>query len=195
MVIPFRRGLLLAVCASLSLAIAAGPARADLTPSGAMVSGASADLTFTTANGITIRCPTDLTGTIGSPRSISGRFFFYFSRCSANVMGIPASVTVTSAGGFTIGVTSSSAGVSASGDFNLDRGYFLTFHLGRLCDVNFPGPQGPFGGAVTFQQSTQTLTLAISGVATNLATGLCRGSTTTTTISGSFRMTPRITVS
>lgn len=194
-----RRVSQVTVCAALALALAAVPAQANLTPVNTTVAGGSSDAVFTTTiagNPVTLRCPrTTYTGrTDASGASLSGNFFFTLrsggSTCVESFLR--GTLTLTSRGSVTIAVTSSTAGTSASGSFALDRGFTVTFHAGWGCDFSFAGPAT---GTMTFEQSTQVMTLTVRGIAVTLSGGgICTG-TPTGTFSGTFAMAPRITVS
>jgi hypothetical protein len=183
-----------AAVASLALGLATAPAHASFTPVGASVTGVSTDAALTITLGgryqLTFRCPrnelrarVNATGT-----SLSGDIWFANSlptTCTENLFG--TSLGVTSSGLLTLTLTSSTAGVGASGDFSLDRGFWLQMNS-LACNLNIQGPQGPFTGAVTFDQATQVLTITARGIAaTNCPTPV--------DFTATFAMAPRFTIS
>ena len=178
------------------LAAAAGPAHAGLTPAGGRTSWFDFNVTYRSSTGNTVRCPTvDFTRVIaagGGSLSVEGFF-------SGNAFG----GTCTTSFGFSVQSftifwtersTASLAGVSASGDVQLDARSTSIIPVGLGCSVTISGPQ-TFRSAWTFQQSTQTMTVSLRGIRASGSGGLCGGAqtidfTTTSTLAGS-----RITIS
>lgn len=189
-----RRVSTLAAGALLVLALAAVPAHATLTPVNSAFTGSSRDAVFTIDYGgglvARLRCTaTSVAGrTNGTGSAVSANFFFSLPCSEQGVFN--ASLTITSMGNFTIAVSSSTAGSNASADLTLDSGFALVFNS-FWCDFTFRGPQGPFTGAVTFDQATQVLTFTVRGL---VQSG--RGcSSSNASFTGTFTMNPRVTVS
>lgn len=197
---PFRRALPLAVCALLVLAIAAATARADLTPVGASLTGTAntPPLTITEitiGTSVFVYCPrTTITARITAARQISGALDAVQS-CSARAFGSTVAATVSFSGLFTIPVTSSVLGTNMSGGFKMDTGSVLTVDFpGLACRYSVWTPQGPVMNAVTFQQATQVLTLAVRPLITRGSGGVCGTGTPALTITGTFAVSPRVTI-
>ncbi len=186
------RTLLLTLAALAIIAVAAAPAHARITPAGSTVSANSRDSVFNLTF-LSITCPTaDITGTLSADgTSLSGRLAFSSStggaRCRDNLGGVYADFVCR--GSATFRSTSSTAGVSASGDLLFDRDLDCTLRSPLLGEVTFRGPQ-TLRGCLTFNQATQLLTVRCSLAATVSSNPM------TITLSASYRVTTgRLTIS
>lgn len=145
------KGAMLGVAMLSTVAFAAAPAHATITPVNTAITGSDTASALRSSMGFTVRCPrADFSGrTSADGRSVSGTFTFGGRTCTESAFG--TSVTVVTRGSITVRSTSSVAGVSASGDYALDTG-------GESTETNFiwgsssvRGPQ-TVRGCVTIRQ-------------------------------------------
>lgn len=194
-----RHALPLAACALLALA-AAAPARADLSPVGTAITGTALGspipiTQITIAPSVTVTCVrSTITARITAARQISGAFDAV-QTCPARAFGSNINATVSFSGQFTMQVTSSYTGLWMKARFGMDTGSALTVDLPAVgCRYTVPAPQQTTAwDVVTFQQSTQVMTLAVTLFA-NGSGGPCGTTTTWSTITGPFAISPRVTV-
>ena len=185
-----------------ALALATTSAQASLTPGGAAISLLSVDSELT-IGATNVRCAeSPFTGTIAADgRSISGTVTY--DRCYSGAPG--TSVTLTCRGSITIRETSSSAGISASGNVSLDSNFECTLRLPSFpCTTTIRGPQGPMARwlyALDARVGQWALSLSL-GTVNATSSGFPCPSSRTTTVWGRYWVvsvngvrTGRITIS
>ncbi len=187
------RGLLLLTAMLTMLAVAATPAHAVLTAGATRTSsGRATDTRFVDNHGDILAGDSDVTCTIAADgRSASCNVSF--TRVRGTRGGISVDMRCVVRGRITIRSTSSVAGTSASGDLVLDAGFDVTCRdTFNLFVISVVGPQGPFVGALTFNQATQSLNVNARGLR-----GTENGAAITATYTATYHIStvPPLTVS
>ena len=180
-----KRSLLSGLAMLTALAVAA-PANASLTPSGAAVTGSSAN-SFLGRVGTGVSCPrSNFSGRIAAGGgSATGDLTFGGRTCTERVLG--TSCTVTGRGNITITVQSSVAGTSASGRSDLNTATYTIDcpTVGIRSTINRARQNN--GSCLTYTQATATLTAAVCSMVDD-AGGLVN-------LNASYVLSPRVTVS